>query len=123
MTGAARRNISIAVLCLRTMALVTHDMRVGARRNGHGYPAATGSMTSRTTHSAQARVTGMIESHVETLECRKRFECSRLTIRMTDCADRAGGIGKLLRVAPGAGKMTTAARHRWTRVGVLAAMT
>jgi hypothetical protein len=41
---------------------------------------------------------------------------------MTDHADWAGRIGKLLRVTSGAGEMTSAAWQRWTGVGVLAAM-
>jgi hypothetical protein len=76
MARAARGNIAAARLRFRAMALVTRDVRAEAGRNRHRHPAAAWSMTRRATNPAQARVTRMIETHVEAAERRKRFECT-----------------------------------------------
>ena len=88
MTGAARRNVAAARLRARRVTTIAGRVRIEAGRNRHRYAAARFAMTRRTTHAAHTQVSRMIEFHPKTLQPRKRFQCSRLHVGMTDGADR-----------------------------------
>ncbi len=92
MTRPARGNIAAAGLGTRSVTTITGCVGVEAGRNRHGNAAARFAMTSRATHAAHAQVARVIELHAKTFQARKRFQCSRLNIGVTDRADRTLGI-------------------------------
>ena len=76
MTDSTGRDLFVAGLGLRAVALITGDMRIESCRNGQGYAAATRPMTSQTAHTTHLCVSCMVEPHVEAAESRKRFQHS-----------------------------------------------
>jgi hypothetical protein len=88
MTKTARRNLLIARFSLRTVALITGDMRVEAGRNRHRHSAASRPMTCDASPAVHPHVPRVVESHVETAEPRKWFQNSRLRVAVADRADR-----------------------------------
>ena len=70
-------------------------------------------MTSCTVHFQPLGMKRVIELHVEALERGKRFECSRLSVRMTNHADWTRSISKLFGVTACAWKVSArAGKHR-----------
>jgi len=65
-TNAAGRNVPIARLSARSVALITGIMSVQSRGNCHGHAGARRSMTNNATNAAaHSRVARVIEFHVE----------------------------------------------------------
>src|SRR5712692_408236 len=105
MTYATRRNIPIARLRSRPMALKASDMRAESCGDCHGNAGTRRSMTSNATKTAQSQMARVVELHVEATEARKWFQRSRLRITVTDRTDRIRRIGKLFDMATGARQM------------------
>ena len=76
MTNAARGNLLLSGLRLRTVTLEAGHMRIESGRDAHCDAATTGTMTTSATNAAHARVTRMIEFHVEAIESRKWLQSS-----------------------------------------------
>ena len=118
--GAARRDVAIVRLSARRMARETGLVRAQSRRYGKGRAAPFGLVTGGASDASVPRV---IELHIESLQRRERLHLwlARFDVRMTDRADRAAGIGELLRVTARARRVPCRA-NRLRRV-VLATVT
>jgi hypothetical protein len=107
MTGAARRDVAPVRLCARRVTAKTRDMRIQPRRNREPNAATISSMTTRTRSTTMFRV---IKPRIKAAQRRKRFDLSTLTIGVTDRADLARWIRKLLGVATSARRVCSFAR-------------
>lgn len=105
MTGAARRDVAPARGRPRCMTSIAGRVRIEARRDRHRDTRTRRPMTGIASHAAHVDVPRVIELHAKAAQTRKRFERTRLHIGVTDRANRAIGVRKLLRVTAGTGKM------------------
>lgn len=102
MTSTARRNVFPICLCARRVTAKTRDMRIQSRRNRKPNTAAIFSMATPTRRTTMFRV---IKPRIKAAQSRKRFDLSTLCIGVTDRADPARRICKLLRVTASARRM------------------
>lgn len=80
-------------------------------------------MAGRAFRANARRVQRVIELHAEALERRKRFQRARFHVRVTDSADGAVVIRKLLRVTASARQMAASSRQSQARRVVFTTMT
>jgi len=119
MTSATRRNVAAAGLRARSVASIAGCVRIETRGNCEGHATARRAMTRRATNASHLQMQGVIELHAKALQARKRFQSSRLHVRVANSANRAFGICELLRMTTGARQVTRRARtSRNRRVGI-----
>lgn len=82
-----------------------------------------GPVTSSAANTLHGHVARVIERHAEALKTRERLHGARLHICMADRADRAVGVGKLLRVTACARRVIGPSRKLRSRRVALATMT
>jgi len=119
MTGAARRDVASIRLRVRYVTAKTRDVSIQPRRNRQPY---TATIPPVTTSTRSIRVFRVIESRVKAAQRRKRLHLSALYIRVTDRADLARWICKLLRVTARARRVCSFAGQGRLRRVVLATM-
>lgn len=119
MTGAARRDVAAVRLCVRRVTAEARDVSILPRRNRQSHTPTVSAVTSST---RSLRVFRVIEPRIKAAQRRKRLNLSALNIRMTDRADLAGRIGKLLCVTARARRVCSFARQGRLRRVVLATM-
>jgi len=90
----------------------TGDVSIQSRGNREPNTASTSPVTTSTSSATVFRV---IEPRVETAQRWKGFDLSALSVCVTDRADLARWIRKLLRVTAGARRMRCFARERRLR--------
>ena len=110
MTRRARIDIFLAAFCARRMACETRVVRVQARRDRERDAVSRRLMTRRAAGLPQ--MFRVVEHDVKALQNGKRFYNSGLRIRVTNRADRAFVVRKLLNVTARARQMTGQLRRR-----------
>jgi len=94
--------------------VTTETRDVSARSRGNRQPD-TPAISPMTIAASSSTVFCVIEARVETAQRRKSLHLSALRIRVTDRADLAGWIRKLLRVTACARRMCSFTRQRRLR--------
>ena len=119
-TRRARRNVAPVRLRVRGVTAKTRRVRVQPSRNRQRDTATAASMTG---HTSRAGMFRMIEPDVETLQRRKRFHLSTLSVRVADGTDLARLVRELLLMTTRARRVRVLAGQRGLRCVVLATMT
>ena len=105
------------------MTAVASLVSVEARRDRQCHASASRPVTSSAANTLHGHVARVIERHAEALKTRERLHGARLHICMADRADRAVGVGKLLRVTTCARRVIRPSRKLRSRRVALATMT
>jgi len=108
MTRATRRNIS--PVCLRAWGVTNKTRDVSVRARGDREPDTT-TISAMTIGTSSFTVFRVIEARVETAQRWKRLDLSALRVRVTDRADLARRIRKLLRVTTRARRVCSFTRQ------------